>query len=74
MCFRAPKAPKPPKPPPPPDPRAAEFDAEQQRRRIMARKGYAASIATSPTGVANFGQSSQTPSLSSGSAKQLGVG
>jgi hypothetical protein len=68
MC--PPKVPKPPKPPTPPSPQAADAAAEDVRRRLQARRGYAASIKTSGRGAFDYGQNSQR----AGAGGTLGVG
>jgi hypothetical protein len=72
MCFK-PKIPKPPAPPPPVERKNAEDAGDALRRRLAARKGYAASIKTGPQGAADFGRNSQVTSLSSGTGTVTGV-
>ncbi len=51
----------------------AEDAGDALRRRLAARKGYAASIKTSPQGAADFGANSQVATLSSGTNTVTGV-
>lgn len=71
MCFSAPKIKDPPKPVTI-DKSKIESEADITARRLSLRKGYAASIATSPTGVSNFGATAQAPGLAPGGSANLG--
>lgn len=73
MCF-APKVPKPPAPPPAPTRQSAELEAEDTRRRLLARMGYQATIKTSAAGARDYGRNSQYTGLSAGSRQTLGAG
>jgi hypothetical protein len=70
----------PPKVPTPPLPIAAPLRAdaadlaEQARKRLSVRQGYAASVKTSSDGASGFSATGVTPGLSAGSAQSLGVG
>jgi hypothetical protein len=48
--------------------------AEQARKRLSVRQGYASTIKTGSDGVSNFGAAGVVPSLSAGTNKSLGVG
>lgn len=71
MCLA--KAPKPPPPVVQPSPPTAEQVADQTRKRLSVRQGYAASIRTSQDGAAGFGRNAQVPGLSSGTATKMGA-
>lgn len=71
MCL--PRVPKPPMPPPLPNRSVADDAADALRRRLQARKGYAASIKSGQSGAADFGKNSQIPSLSAGGSSVTGV-
>jgi hypothetical protein len=70
---------KPPKPPQIPKPvtidkSKIENDADIMARRLSLRKGYASSIATSPSGAPNFGANAAVPGLAPGGSPTLGSG
>lgn len=75
MCLpSAPKVPKAPKPIAPPTRASAEDIADEGRKKRSTRMGYANwAFATSPEGAKDFGKNSQMPSLSAGTAANLGV-
>ena len=53
-------------PPVPPNQATAAQEAEKMRQRLAARRGYADSVKTSPTGAVNYGQNGATTGLSIG--------
>ena len=71
MCFKAPKPPRIPEPVTINRDKIGN-DADILARRLSLRKGYAASIATSPSGAPNFGSNAQAPSLAPGGTTTLG--
>lgn len=62
-----------PAPIPPPKQVTADDLAAAAAQRLSVRRGYAASITTSASGAANYGQNSQVAGLSAGSAPTLGT-
>lgn len=73
MCFKAPKVPKIPKPVTIQRDKI-DNDADILARRLQVRKGYAASIGTSPAGAPGFGANAQAPALAPGGSSTLGGG
>lgn len=71
MCFKAPKVKDPPRPVAI-DQSKVESEGDLLGRRLSVRRGYAASIATSPSGASNFGQAAQVPGLAPGGSPTLG--
>ena len=71
MCF--PKVPNPPPPPPPPSRTAADDAADELRRKLAARQGYASTIRTSGTGVTDYGQNSHSPQAGGPTSPVLGM-
>lgn len=75
MCMpKVAKPPKAPKPVQPPTRASAEDIADTARKKRSTRQGYANwAFASSPEGAKDFGQNSQMPSLSAGTAQTLGA-
>lgn len=47
--------------------------ADAARRRLLMRKGFAASNKTGAYGASDFGKNSQVPGISAGSSQVMGV-
>jgi hypothetical protein len=62
-----------PKEPPPPTRQTADLAAEETRRGLLARRGYAQMIRTSPQGADDFGRNTIAPlATASGTRRNTG--
>ncbi len=70
MC--PPKVKAPPRPMPAPTPADAELNADNNRQRLAARRGFAAMVKTTSRGAVDYGMNSQGAGLGGGTNKLLG--